>query len=97
MAGGKGEITPQLLTAIHKFSGAVLQSGNIQEIDVSSVDYDPGKTFSLLVGTGGTLKIVDTVNVAEKAIPVQTGYNPIIITKVISDGGNTASDLWALF
>ena len=74
-----------------------LQSGNIQAIDVSAVDYDPGKPFSILVGSGGTLKIVDATNRDEIAIPVQTGYNPIIITKVISDGGNTASDLWALF
>jgi len=93
----EGEITPRFLTIIQKFADAVLQPGNIQAIDVSSVDYDPGKSFSLLVGTGGTLKVVDTVHVAEIAIPVQTGYNPIRITKVINDGGNTASDLWALF
>jgi len=93
----EGEITPRFLTIIQKFADAVLQPGNIQAIDVSSVDYDPGKSFSLLVGTGGTLKVVDTVHVAEIAIPVQTGYNPIRITKVIKDVGNTASDLWALF
>jgi len=79
---------------------AVLQPGDIQAIDVSGSDYDPGKSFSLLVGTGGTLKVVDAVNVDEIAIPVQTGYNPIRITKVINDEGNTAAtiaDLWALF
>jgi len=93
----EGEITPRFLTIIQKFADAVLQPGNIQAIDVSAADYDPGKSFSLLVGTGGTLKVVDTVHVAEIAIPVQTGYNPIRITKVIKDVGNTASDLWALF
>ena len=100
MAGKKGEVTTQFLTAIQKFSDAVLQPGNIQAINVSAADYDPGKSFSLLVGTGGTLKVVDTVHVAEIAIPVQTGYNPIRITKVIKDVGNTAAtiaDLYALF
>ena len=100
MLGNEGEITPRFLTIIQKFADAVLQPGNIQAIDVSSVDYDPGKSFSLLVGTGGTLKVVDTVHVAEIAIPVQTGYNPIRITKVINDVGNTAAtiaDLYALF
>lgn len=74
-----------------------LQSGDIQAIDVSSVDYDPGKPFSLLVGTGGNLKVVDAVNLDEKLLPVQDGYNPIVLHKVISDAGNTASNLWALF
>lgn len=74
-----------------------LQSGNIKAIDISSVDYEPEKPFSLLVGTGGTLKIVDITESVEKAIPVQDGYNPIVLSKVIKDEGNTASDLWALF
>lgn len=74
-----------------------LQSGNIQAIDISSVDYEPDNPFSLLVGTGGTLKIVDVTESVEKAIPIQAGYNPIVLSKVIKDGGNTASDLWALF
>ena len=73
-----------------------LQPGKIKAIDVSSVDYDPGRPFSLLVGTGGTLKVTDMID-NEVAIPVQTGYNPIRITKVINDEGNTADDLWALF
>ncbi len=74
-----------------------LQSGNIQAIDVSSADYDPGKPFSILVGAGGTLKVVDATNQDEIAIPIQVGYNPIVLSKVIFDGGNTAGDLWALF
>ncbi len=74
-----------------------LQSGDIQAIDVSSADYDPGKPFSILAGSGGTLKVVDVINRDEIAIPIQEGYNPIILSKVIFDGGNTATDLWALF
>jgi len=62
-----------------------LQSGNIKAIDVSAEDYNPGKPFSLLVGTGGTLKVVDATNPDEIAIPVQEGYNPIVLSKVISD------------
>jgi hypothetical protein len=98
MSGNKGEITPQLLTVLKTFTNAVLQSGNIKAIDVSSVDYDPGKSFSLLAGTEGALTIVDSVNVDEKVIPIQVGYNPIKLTKVVSDTGtNVADDLWALF
>jgi len=74
-----------------------LQSGDIQAIDVSSVDYDPGRSFSLLVGSGGNLKVVDAVNSDQKLIPVQDGYNPVVLSKVIKDGSNTASNLWALF
>ena len=73
-----------------------LQPGKIETIDVSAADYDPGRPFSLLVGTGGILKVTDMID-NEVAIPVQTGYNPIRITKVIKDEGNTADDLWALF
>ena len=98
MAGKKGEITPQLLTIIQKFADAILQSGNIQAIDVSTSDYDPGKSFSLLAGTEGALTIVDSFSSDEKVIPVQAGYNPIKLTKVVSDtGANVADDLWALF
>jgi len=74
-----------------------LQSGHIEPIDVSSADFNPGKPFSILCGTSGVLKIVDTVKPDKKAIPIQEGYNPIILSKVIFDGGNTADDLWALF
>ena len=74
-----------------------LQSGDIQAIDVSAVDYNPGKPFSILVGSGGTLKVVDATNRNEIAIPIQGGYNPIVLSKVINDAGNTATDLWALF
>jgi len=98
MAGNKGEVTPQLLTVLKTFTNAVLQSGNIQAIDVSTSDYDPGKSFSLLAGTEGALTIVDSVNVDEKVIPVQVGYNPVKLTKIICDTGtNVADDLWALF
>jgi len=74
-----------------------IQSGNIQVIDVSSVDFDPGRPFSLLAGSGGNLKVVDVVNSDQKLIPVQDGYNPVVLSKVIKDVSNTASNLWALF
>lgn len=54
-----------------------------------------GTCRSLLVGTAGTLNIMDNSGVLRTNVPVQQGYNPIYCRQV--NTGGTASDIWALY
>lgn len=54
-----------------------------------------GVCRALLVGTAGTANVKDGDGNTCTNIPLQVGYNPIIITSL--DAGGTASDIWALY
>lgn len=54
-----------------------------------------GKCRALLVGVAGTANIVDDTGTLRTNVPLQQGYNPIIVRAVHT--GGTASDIWALY
>ena len=92
-----------MLPESDRSGNAVLYSDNWEPIDVSSSNFKPGKSFSLLVGQAGKLRVrgagMDRIKAGDiKAIPVQQGYNPIICTEILyHDTENTAADIWALY
>jgi len=54
-----------------------------------------GACRALLVGTAGTANISDGDGNVLTNVPLQVGYNPIIITNLAA--GGTATDIWALY
>lgn len=60
----------------------------------SGVDLPSGPCRALLVGTAGTATVIDTEGGTATNIPLQTGYNPIRVSKVTF---GTAADVWALY
>lgn len=54
-----------------------------------------GRCRGLLVGTPGTLNIMDASGAIRTNVPIQQGYNPIEVLQVRT--GGTATDIWALY
>lgn len=50
---------------------------------------------ALLVGSSGTATVIDASGQTCTSIPLQQGYNPISVQRVLNTG--TASDIWALY
>jgi hypothetical protein len=50
---------------------------------------------ALLVGTAGTATVIDATGTTATSIPLQAGYNPISVQRVLDTG--TAADIWALY
>ena len=82
----------------------VVQAKFIEAIDVSSVDYEAKKDgngnsigFSLLVSVGGDLDILPSENAASIVVPVQDGYNPVHLLKVLKNASNAATGVFALY
>jgi len=61
----------------------------------ADTDLPEGVCRALLVGTAGTANLVDALGNTCTNVPLQVGYNPIMI-KRLSTGG-TAADIWALY
>jgi hypothetical protein len=58
-----------------------------------AADLPGGSCRCLLVGAAGTANIVDGEGNVVTGVPLQQGYNPIIVRRVML--GGTASDIWA--
>jgi hypothetical protein len=54
-----------------------------------------GACRALLVGTPGTCNLTDGDGTTQTDVPLQLGYNPIIVNSIQS--GGTADDIWALY
>jgi ABC-type proline/glycine betaine transport system permease subunit len=54
-----------------------------------------GVCRALLVGTAGTANIVDAGGATWTGVPLQQGYNPLMVQRVLT--GGTADDIWALY
>lgn len=54
-----------------------------------------GRTYGILVGTGGTADITDADGNDLNSFPLQSGYNPISLTKLRALG--TAANVYALY
>ena len=66
---------------------------DIEDIDVSSIDYSDALGFGVFVGTSGNLKI-KTMGGNTVTLPVEAGFQPIRVVTVFSSG-TTASNLKA--
>lgn len=58
-------------------------------------DLADGTCRALLVGSGGSANLVDAGGNDLVAVPLQTGFNPVRISRVKT--GGTASDIWAIY
>ncbi len=58
-------------------------------------DLPDGVCRALLVGTAGTANLIDVSGVARTGVPLQAGYNPIGVQRVLT--GGSASNIWALY
>jgi hypothetical protein len=59
-----------------------------------STDISSGPCRALLVGTAGTANLVDASGTEVTNVPLQQGYNPIMVRRIKT--GGTAADIWAL-
>ena len=61
----------------------------------ADADLPDGPARGLLVGTAGTANLMETGGTIRAAVPLQKGYNPLIVRQVRT--GGTADDIWALY
>ena len=54
-----------------------------------------GTCRGLLVGTAGTCNLTDGSGTQRTNVPLQQGYNPLIVQSI--EAGGTADDIWALY
>ncbi len=58
-------------------------------------DLPGGVCRALLIGSGGTVNLVDASGAERTGVPLQQGFNPVGAQRVKT--GGTASDIWALY
>ena len=59
------------------------------------VPFTDGPCRSLLVGAAGTANITDGDGFDRDNVPLQQGYNPLVVTALRV--GGTANDFWGLY
>jgi hypothetical protein len=60
-----------------------------------TVDLIDGACRALLVGTAGSVNLIDADGNVSLNVPLQQGYNPLSVTRVKL--GGTADNIWALY
>jgi len=60
-----------------------------------STDLPDGTCRAILVGSGGTANIIDASGNDLAGVPLQTGFNPVRVSRVKT--GGTATDIWAIY
>ncbi len=60
----------------------------------ADTDMANGKCRGLLVGTAGTANLMETDGTVRTNVPLQAGYNPLVVRQVRT--GGTADNIWAL-
>lgn len=58
-------------------------------------DLPDGIAGGLLVGTAGTANLMDINGDVRTDVPLQAGYNPLVVKQVRT--GGTADNIWALY
>ena len=58
-------------------------------------DLPDGVCRALLIGVAGTVNLIDASGTTRSGVPLQQGFNPIGVQRVLT--GGTASNLWALY
>lgn len=76
-------------------SGYTEPAVKVVAVTKANADLPDGPAKSLLVGTAGTLNIMDYYGTVVANVPVQQGYNPIRVKQVRT--GGTATDIFALY
>lgn len=61
----------------------------------ADADLPDGVCRGLLVGTAGTANLQGIDGVTRANVPLQQGYNPLVVKQVRT--GGTANDIWALY
>lgn len=61
-----------------------------------ATDLPNGICRGLLVGTAGAATLIDANGDTRTAVPLQAGYNPLIVKRVKATG-LTAANIWALY
>ena len=75
----------------------IAPGGRLSAVNPSdTLDLPLGVCKALLVGTAGNADIVDADGVLQLTVPLQTGYNPIGVTRIYSTH-LTASNIWAIY
>lgn len=74
-------------------SGFIRSVTKSDTVDVAKINSQWPR--ALLVGTAGTATIIDASGQTCTSVPLQAGYNPISVQRVLDTG--TASDIWALY
>ena len=64
-------------------------------IKSDTADLPNGACRAVLAGTPGTANLMDASGNALTGIPLQQGYNPIGVLRIMT--GGTADNLWALY
>jgi len=59
-------------------------------------DLPDGVCRALLVGAAGAATVIDATGAERAAVPLQAGYNPLRVARVMATG-LAASDIWALY
>jgi ABC-type uncharacterized transport system permease subunit len=67
----------------------------IFSVTKADADLPNGTCAGLLVGTAGTLNVMDASGAIVANVPVQAGYNPIRVKQVRA--GGTATSIFALY
>jgi hypothetical protein len=80
-----------------EFENANLESPakTFEPIVKSASDLPSGICRCLLVGIAGTANLVDASGTTRNNVPLQVGYNPLRVSKVLN--GGTANDIWVLY
>lgn len=76
-------------------SSLMAPAQNIAPVTKGAAELTNGVCRSLLVGTAGSANITTPDGTDLDAVPLQQGYNPIMVSKVRA--GGTATDIWALY
>lgn len=73
----------------------VLGSSRRMQKITKGTAFTRGACRALLVGTAGTCNLTDGDGNVLTNVPLQAGYNPIIVNSI--EAGGTADDIWALY
>lgn len=79
----------------NQFQGADGPAGAYVKVTKAATDLPDGACRGLCVGTPGTANLVDLTGATRTNYPLQQGYNPIAVQRVLT--GGTADDIWALY
>jgi hypothetical protein len=74
-----------------------LTSPGVKYVPVTKADSDlpSGVCRTLLVGVAGTAKLMELDGTVRNNVPLQAGYNPLVVKQVML--GGTADNIWAVY
>ena len=67
----------------------------IRIIKSDTTDIATSACRALLVGTAGSATLIDAAGTEQANVPLQQGYNPIMVRRVKT--GGSADNIWAIY